>query len=195
MLIAMICELVLTPILMYSTRLVTLWDMVLLKMDPDIVRTAPLFRDLSRWEARKVVLMGKLQSFQPGELVLQKGEAGTEMYMVVSGRMRVFDLAPGGGEQTLARLEPGAIFGEMGLVGGGARSANVVAESAGEVLKIDFPALERLRKRFPFTGAKFYRNLARVLSERLRDTTEMFMQQVAPAAPPYGGGASPRESA
>lgn len=30
---------------------------------------------------------------------------------------------------------------------------------------------DRLRRRFPFTGAKLYRNLAHILSERLRDTT------------------------
>ncbi len=172
MLVAMVCELVLTPILMYSTRLVTLWDLVLLKMNPELVRQAALLRGLSQWEARKVILLGKLQSLQVGEFVLRKGETGSEMYMVVTGQVRVFDLAPDGKERTLTTLGPGTIFGEMALVDGEVRSANVIAESPIEVLRLDFPALERIRKRFPYTGVKLYRNLAGILSVRLRDRTK-----------------------
>ncbi|MBI2553378.1 MAG: MMPL family transporter, partial [Candidatus Rokubacteria bacterium] len=97
MLVAMVAELVLTPLLMYSTRLVTLWDMVLLKMNRELIRAAPLFRGLSQWEARKVVLLGMLQSLQPGEFVVRKGEVGRSMYMVVSGRLRAFDTEASGG--------------------------------------------------------------------------------------------------
>jgi len=196
MLVAMVGELVLTPILMHSTRLTTLWDMVLLRMNPELVRTAPLLRGLSRWEARKVILMGVLRSLRAGEFVIHKGEARTELYMLVTGRVRVFDVGAYGGERTLAVLDPGAVFGEIGLVGGGARTANVVAESPSEVLQLDFQALERLRKRFPFTAAKLFRNLARVLAERLRDRTADLMREAAPSVLPVAGPAvrgAPRE--
>jgi hypothetical protein len=89
MVLAMFGELMLTPILMYSTRLVTLWDLIQTRMDPAVVRTAPLRQGLTRWEARKVVRLGRLDSVAVGEHVLRKGERGTEMYMVVSGRGRV----------------------------------------------------------------------------------------------------------
>ncbi len=39
MLMAMFGELMLTPILMYSTRLVTMWDLIQTRMDPAVVRT------------------------------------------------------------------------------------------------------------------------------------------------------------
>lgn len=171
MLLAMVGELMLTPVLMSSIRLVTLWDLVLLKMSPELVRTAPLFADLSRWEARKVVLLGTLQSVEPGQLAVRKGEAGSEMYMLVSGRVRVFDTVPGGQEKTLVVLEPGAVFGEMALLTRQVRSANVVAEGPSEILRLDYQALERIRLRFPYTGAKLFRNLARMLSDRLRRVT------------------------
>ena len=67
---------------------------------------------------------------------------------------------------------PGATFGEMGLLTREARSANVVAEAPSEILELDYPALERIRMRFPYTGAKLFRNLARMLSDRLRRATE-----------------------
>ena len=172
---AMIGELTLTPILMYSTQLVTLWDLLLLRMPADLVRRAPLFQDLSGWEARKVVLLGRLERVQAGEIVIRKGAAGKDMYMIVSGRARVFDRGADDHETVLAVLDTGAIFGEMGLVTGEVRSASVVAETDGELLRLDFDALERIRRRFPYTGAKLFRNLARILSQRLRHATEVIV--------------------
>jgi hypothetical protein len=175
MLVAMVVELVLTPLLMYSTRLVTLWDMVMLKLNRETLRTPLLFKDLSQWEVRKVVLLGTLCPLQPGELVIQKGDVRTEMYFVVTGQLRVFDRGPDDQTRTLALLDPGAVFGEIGLLEG-VRTANVIAELPSEVLRLDSQALDRLRKRFPFTAAKLFRNLAAVLSARLRDTTGALMR-------------------
>lgn len=183
MVLAMLGELILTPVLMYSVRLISLWDLVLLKMNPELVRTTALFADLSPWEARKVMLMGELHQLEPGQFALRKGEAGTAMYMVVTGRVRVFDTQVDGREKVLTVLEPGAVFGEMGLVTGEARSANVVAETPAEIVRLDYQALERIRKRFPYTSAKVFRNLARILSARLRTTTEAFVSERVPLAP------------
>lgn len=183
MLVAMVGELVLTPLLMVSTRLVTLWDMVMLKMDPDVVRSAPLLRGLNLWEARKVVLLGVLESLEPGEYAVRKGETGTAMYMVVSGRLRACDVGADGRERTLSHLTPGMVFGEVALVGEGTRIAHVIAESPSEVLALDFKSLEGIRKRFPFTGAKLFRNVAAILGERLKDTTAALMRTGIPAAP------------
>jgi hydrophobe/amphiphile efflux-3 (HAE3) family protein len=188
MLVAMVCELVLTPVLMHSVRLVTLWDLVLLKMRPEVVRSAPLLAGLSQWEARKVVLLGKLRPLAPGQLAVRKGDPGTEMYMLVSGRARVYDTQPDGGERTLAVFGPGATFGEMGLLTHETRSANVVAEAPSELLELDLPALERIRMRFPYTGAKLFRNLAGMLSDRLRRVTE---ELVADHPEPIGAAAVP----
>jgi CRP-like cAMP-binding protein len=104
------------------------------------------------------------------------------MYMVVAGRVRVFDRHSDGREEALATLAPGAIFGEMALVTGEARSAHVVAATDAELLCLDFAALERIRRRFPYTGAKLFRNLARVLAERLRQTTGAVLAEVPASA-------------
>jgi hydrophobe/amphiphile efflux-3 (HAE3) family protein len=171
MLVALVGELTITPILMYSTNLVTLWDLVLLRMNREMVRAAPLFYGLSTWEARKVVLLGELRSVAAGETIITKGEAGTDMYMVVTGRVRAFDRQTDGREKVLNVLEPGAVFGEMALLTQRARSVYVEAEVPSDVLRLDFDALERIRSRFPYTGAKLFRNLARILSDRVRQLT------------------------
>lgn len=171
MIAAMVSELVLSPILMASTRLVTLWDMVLLRMNPDLVRKAPLLEGLSRWEARKVILMGMLRAVPAGDHVVRRGEQGRELYMVVTGRIVVSECEPDGSERTLALVAPGGVFGETGVVGDAYRTFSARADGRSEVLRLDFEAFERLRRRFPYTAAKVFRNLARILSERLQDTT------------------------
>jgi hypothetical protein len=188
---AMIGELTLTPILMYSTQLVTLWDLLLLRMPADLVRGAPLFQGLSRWEARKVVLLGKLEPVRAGDVVIEKGDAGQDMYMVVAGRMRVFDRAADGHETNLAVLAPGAVFGEMGLVTQERRSASVAAEADGELLRLDFGALERIRLRFPYTSAKLFRNVARILAERLRHATGVIVSEARPFTGPEARAVPP----
>ncbi len=173
MLLAMATELLLTPLLMSSTRLVTLWNILQLKMSRDLVHTSPLLHGLSRWEARKVVLLGGLRSLAPGEFIIRKGEVGDNLFMLVSGRARVFDVDSQHHEHTLGTLTPGAVFGEMAILSDGIRSANVVAESNVEVLRLSRAALESVRRRFPFTAAKLYRNIAIVLSDRLRERTRL----------------------
>ncbi len=175
MIAAMISELVLSPILMASTRLVTVWDMLLIRMNRDLVEKAPLFEGLSRWEARKVVLTGMLQSLAPGQYAIRRGEHGRDLYMVVAGRMVVVDHDLDGQERMLAIVDPGGVFGETGMVSDGYRAFSARAETSAEVLQLDFHALERLRRRFPFTAAKVFRNLARVLGERLQDTTSAML--------------------
>lgn len=168
MVVAAMTEFILTPLLMSSTRLVTLWDMVLVKMKPEVVRHAPLLRGFSQWEAKKVVLLGVLKSLGPGEYAVHRGDREAAMFMVVSGRLRV-RVVHAGGERVLKQLGPGDVFGEMGLIEGAERAADVIAEEPTEVLRLDAASLDRLRRRFPFTSAKLFQNLARILSERLRD--------------------------
>ena len=175
MIAAMISELVLSPILMASTRLVTVWDMLLVRMNQALVQKAPLFDGLSRWEARKVVLTGMLQSLAPGDYAIRRGEHGRDLYMVVAGRMVVVDRDLNGHERTLAIVDPGGVFGETGIVSDGYRAFSARAETPAEVLQLDFDALDRLRRRFPFTAAKVFRNLARILGERLQDTTSAML--------------------
>ena len=180
MVVAMVAELVLTPLLMHSTRLVTLWDMLLLKLNRDLATTVPLFRGLSRWEARKVVLLGLMESARAGERIIHKGDPGTGLYVVISGRVRVFDVGADGVERTLTVLEVGAVFGEIALFTGGMRTAHVVAEGPVELFRLDFAAVERLRKRFPFTAAKLFRNIAWTLSERLRERSAALVRSAPP---------------
>jgi CRP-like cAMP-binding protein len=103
--------------------------------------------------------------------------------MVVAGKLVVVDADLDGRERTLSIVEPGGVFGETGLSSDGYRMFSARAETAAEVLQLDFDMLDRLRRRFPFTAAKVFRNLARILGERLQDTTSAMLFLTSDTAP------------
>ena len=66
-------------------------------------------------------------SFQPGEVVFSEGDESDLAYLIVRGRVSVH-IGRGEAKRQLAELGAGEVFGEMGLIEEGARSATAVAE-------------------------------------------------------------------
>ena len=166
MVTAYLSDMFLTPTLMASTQLITLWDMVGLKLRKDITRISPLFTGLSHSQAKKVVLLGSMPLFKKGEHILRQGEKGREMYVLVTGSAEVSLDTPQGSKK-LAQFTPGEILGEMGMVGEGVRSANVLALEDSYLLSIDEKSLNRIARRFPRIATRLFFNMSRILSQRL----------------------------
>ncbi len=166
MLTAYLSDMFVTPTLMASTQLVTLWDMVGLKLRKDITRISPLFAGLSHSQAKKVVLLGSMPLFHKGDYILKQGEKGREMYVIVTGSAEVSLDSPQG-QKKLAVLNSGEMVGEMGMVGEGVRSANVIVLEDSYIMKIDESSLDRIARRFPRIATKLFFNISKVLSRRL----------------------------
>ncbi len=79
--------------------------------------------------------------YAAGETIAREGESGTSMFVVASGEASV-TLSQADGE--VARLKAGAVFGEMSLLTGDARSATVSAASDCELLEIGAEAFRRV---------------------------------------------------
>ena len=67
------------------------------------------------------------QHFERGQVIFQQGEAGNQVYVIVSGEVEVVRDQPGRGETAVARLGPGEFFGEMALIQTAPRAATVRA--------------------------------------------------------------------
>ncbi len=78
----------------------------------------------------------RLTQLAAGEALFRDGDPGDAMYVVQSGRMRVFSEV-GGREQTLATMGPGEFFGEMALLTGKPRNVTAVAVEPSQVVVID----------------------------------------------------------
>jgi hypothetical protein len=169
-LVAILTEPALFPALLATTRIITLWDLLGVKLGRDPHKRIPLFADLRPSQARLVALLAGLESHPPGTTVLRQGELGDQMYVIIDGRAQV--VVEAHGERRRVRdLGRGDVFGEMGLIRSNERTADVVAESALEVMTVDQRALHRVQRRYPRTAAQIFLNLAKILSDRLQRET------------------------
>lgn len=102
-----------------------------------------------------------------GQTIFQKGDEGTSMMAVLSGRVRIGSVSADGKEVTLNVINPGEVFGEIALLDGKPRSADASATEETHLL-----VLER-RQVLPFLSANqdLVLRLLAVLCDRLRRTS------------------------
>jgi predicted RND superfamily exporter protein len=167
-------NLVLLPGLLATTKIITIWDLLGVKLGDDPARTIPLFAGLRPAQARIVVLMGQLRRFAAGQTIVRRGEKGDEMYVIIQGNTEVW-AGDGGGRRRIAEHRRGDVFGEMALIRHDERSADVVARGDVEVLAVDQRFLQRIQSRYPRIASKVFLNLSRILSDRLQQMTEKFV--------------------
>ncbi len=91
-------------------------------------------------------------SLYGGEMLLRQGEPGDSIYIVLSGRLRVVRRTQDATEAVLAELGAGEIVGEMALIAGEARSADVYAIRDTQVARLSKEAVERLLVRHPMAS-------------------------------------------
>ena len=179
MLSALVGDLILLPSLMQHVELVTLWDLVRLKMGKEPRYGIPLFKGLSRTQVHYIIMAGSLKNLERGEILFRKGDTSDSMYAVISGGLDVVDYikdegpSPMHGIQKLVnQLDAGAVLGEMGLLRGVPRSATVLANTPTELLKINWKMIQRLQWLFPPTAQKFFLNLMTMLCDRVEDLSQ-----------------------
>ena len=174
MLAALVGDLIVLPSLMQHVELVTLWDLVRLKLGKEPAEGIPLFQDLSRAEIRSIIMAGSLVTLESGKTLFNKGDPSDAMYTIVSGSMEVLDPLDDddqcqlfGSRRVLNRIYTGEVIGEMGLLRSAPRSATVVAMEPVELLRINWKMIQRLQWLYPPTAQKFMFNLMRTICDRL----------------------------
>lgn len=134
----------------------------------DALKRLALFRNLSMKELMQVVDVLQLEVRDAGDTVIREGEAGTSLYVIVDG-----DLEVTRGGKRLAELGAGSHFGEMSLLNARPRSASVVTRSPSRLLVLERERFARLLRGNAELGAKLLLAIARVLSQRLDETSDL----------------------
>ncbi|MBI3849384.1 MAG: mechanosensitive ion channel [Verrucomicrobia bacterium] len=126
----------------------------------NILRQQPLFQCLDDAQLDALLPRGRLEHFGRGEKLIQQGEDGASMFILVNGEANVVVDRDGDSTQ-VARLRAGDCFGEMSLLTGEKRSATVVAQTDCEVVEIGKPVLANSLKQQPELLNKLSELLAR----------------------------------
>jgi CRP/FNR family cyclic AMP-dependent transcriptional regulator len=122
----------------------------------------PLFAGLDRGHLEDVVAVGQRVSYDPGQAIVERGDQGDAMYIVVDG---VAEVDIGG---RYHRLERGDFFGEMAVLAGKPREATVKAVEPMVALRI--PAEEF--QAFLASNPQIAVGMLKSLVERLREVQD-----------------------
>src|SRR5690348_6386736 len=99
-----------------------------------ILKATPLIAALDNVEINSLAARCGTRSFAAGEILFSEGEACKGLYIVVSGRVRIFKTALNGREQVLTIEGPGASIAELPVFDGGTYPASASAVEPGETL-------------------------------------------------------------
>ena len=136
------------------------------------LRGVPMFADLAPDFIEHLKESVELQRFAPGQLICRQGDPADSFYLVRIGFVKVSENYPGG-ELVLAYLSRGDYFGEIGLLGGGVRTATCTALDHVELVRISGDDFRQMVERFPTVG----KGLQKVADER-RASNQQRLQMV-----------------
>jgi len=123
---------------------------------------APLFAGLDRGHLEDVLRFGQRVSFEAGQAMVERGDQGDAMFILVAGAAEV-DV---GGR--FHRLERGDFFGEMAVLAGRQREATVRAVEPVEALRIPADGFQA----FLLDNPQIAIGMLRSLVERLREVQD-----------------------
>jgi CRP/FNR family cyclic AMP-dependent transcriptional regulator len=141
-------------------------------MDIALLKQAPIFADLDEGELARVAEVCKEQKFQGAETVFKEGEPGNRLYIIAEGEVRISRNIPGSGEEALAVLKKGAVFGEMAIFDRSERSTDAIANADSILLTITRSDFELLLDFNRDIAYKVLWAVVRLLSARLRVTND-----------------------
>ncbi len=130
-----------------------------------------LFSDLGADERGRLAKIAEPMSLQAGFQIFGGGDEATALYLIKEGSVRITTLSPSGERIDVATLASGSHFGEMALMDGAKRSASAETLEPTSIFRFDYARIRSLLDGSPPIASKFYRALARFLSNRLRQTT------------------------
>jgi CRP/FNR family transcriptional regulator len=130
-------------------------------------KKVPLLADLSPLDLKQVASLAEEVVFSDGDLLAEEGELGDEMFIIVSGEVKVC-VEKDGVRTEVVRRKPGEYVGELSVVNREPRIATLIASGDVRTLCIDRKSFEGLMREKPEVSLA----VIRVLSKRLKEATK-----------------------
>lgn len=137
-------------------------------MEIDLLKGIPLFSELNEKDLEKITQVASKQRYHKDNLILIEEEIGSTMFVILEGRVKISRISDDGREVILSILSEGDFFGEMSLLDGQTRSANVTAIEEAELLVIRREDFLQMLRDYPQIAI----NLLKELAQRIRKSDE-----------------------
>jgi CRP-like cAMP-binding protein len=132
-----------------------------------MLKNVSFFAGLSEQELDSLAQCLARRTFARGVIIFHKDSPGRTLYIIESGKVRIFVLSESGREISVNIYGPGDVFGELALLDGLPRSAGAMVVERATVLTLHRDDFLWHLKKYPQMG----RSIIEVLSARLRYTT------------------------
>lgn len=117
-----------------------------------LIDTSFIFRSLEGFVRARLLELAVPKNFAAGTVLMREDEAGTEMMIVVSGKVEVSQIGADG-DVSLACPGPGAVLGEVAVITGTPRTSTVTAVEDTTVLSFSSEVIRDLVELHPRVGA------------------------------------------
>ena len=178
MIYAAVADLLIMPILLRHLRLATVWDIVALQLDRQVLVNCPLFRGMSQYQVKKVVVLSHIEDYASGEVMIEQGTVSSGMYVVLRGRANI-SITGDDINHDIVEIEiaPGDIVGEIGFSGDNVkRTATVTAKEPMTVVRLEAGSTRKGLRFYPRIAARLHQNISNILGARLRESHQRFLE-------------------
>lgn len=131
-----------------------------------------LFQGLKPHAIELIARIASEESHASGTKIFQHGDAGDKLYLILEGRVRISREVAGMGEEALAILGPGDLFGEMALLDESPRSADARVHERCRLLAISKDSFDDLLFLHKDLAYEVLWSFVRLLVSRLRETND-----------------------
>jgi len=133
-------------------------------MDVSVLKYIPLFSELSEKDLKEIIKLAVRQVYKKDNMILIEEEIGSTMFIILEGRVKISRISEEGREVILSILSEGDFFGEMSILDGQNRSANVVTLDDSKIMVIRREDFLQMLHDYPQIAI----NLLKELAHRLR---------------------------
>lgn len=127
-------------------------------------------RYLNDEESQILMDQGRLRRLPQGEVLFNEGESGDSMYVILQGRLHIYQTLDGGVVKTVAVLGYGAILGEVTLIDRQVRTASAASMEDTALFELNRSNVVSLIRAHPSLAAKVLWAIMETVTVRLRDT-------------------------
>jgi CRP/FNR family cyclic AMP-dependent transcriptional regulator len=140
----------------------------------EILARVPAFTGLESRQLDELAQVTHTRRLKPKEELCHKGDPGTQVWVIVKGRLRVVTSSIEGGDVQFSIMDPGEVCGELALFAGGERTATMTAVDDVELLSLDRRDFIPFLKRNPDAAI----HLLEAMAERVRRLSEQMEDRV-----------------
>src|SRR5688572_32401068 len=115
------------------------------------LRHIALFATMSEAELTRVAALGEPVDAEPGAILIDQGDVGVECFLVLEGEAGIF-----AGGHHVATIGPGAVVGEMALIGHKPRNATVIAQTPMRLFAFNIASFKKLLDEMPVAQKYIY---------------------------------------